>query len=374
MKFAYICFAGLSHLDWGGVKETLSELQHRGHDIFVLSGTNLRAYLATYTFKFIDVCLDDFRARKPDETIEDTLAYHQVHNFCNVKNVRDSVLAVLGYHAQLKFDMVLSDPLCKTGPLVAMKTGLPYAVLGPYDYVPEGRVKQDNSLAAQNFLKEFKIITDEIGIPDGYKLPFLQNSPLLNIAYSTPEFDCGMEVPNVTHVGSDDLTSKVKYNKPSIFYSSGTIFWDQTQVDAVISAAKAFKDVNFHITKSRIMPEVEELENVFVYDFCDDKKMVGKMHLLLTQGGLGTVTNGIRAAVPQIVMPLFWYNMPQAIKVAKYGNGIALFDLDEQVRGLENAIGQVLSNGRFAKKSVELWENFLSYGGSRAAADLIEGK
>ena len=136
----------------------------------------------------------------------------------------------------------------------------------------------------------------------------------------------------ITHVGSDPfpLQNPTRNDKLNIFYSSGTIFWDQYQVDAVINLAKTH-NITLHMTRGNIIPDIPAKESVIIYDFCDDKKMLPEMDVLITQGGLGTVTNGIRAGKPLLVLPLMWYNQPQAIKVERYGNGLVIKTLNEQL-------------------------------------------
>ena len=196
LNIDYVCFAGYSHLDWGGVLETLKELNSRGHTIRVLSGANIKEYVENNGLIFKDVGLEYFRPRQSTETIEDTLAYHQFHNFFDTKNIEKTYLNSLNLIKENKTDIILSDPLCKTGPLISIKTGIPYAVLGPYNYQPEGRVENDNHAAIDRFVKEFSAVTERHGIKDGYKLPLVQNSPWLNIVYSTPDFDKEMREPN----------------------------------------------------------------------------------------------------------------------------------------------------------------------------------
>ncbi len=368
----YICFAGHSHLDWGGVLETLQELKNRGHKIRILSGANIKNYVEANGLDFEDIGLGYFRPRQMNESIEDTLAYHQFNNFFDTQNIEQTLIRGLDSVKENKTQIILSDPLCKTGPLINMKTGIPYAVLGPYNYQPEGRVEDDNKIALEKFIGEFSKITERYGIKDGHKLPLVQNSPLLNIVYSIPEFDKEMHEPNITYVGSDSfpLKKKTTSNKFNVFYSSGTIFWDQQQVDAVLRLAEE-QPIYLHITKGRIIPHIDALKNVTIYDFCEDKKLIPEMDILITQGGLGTVTNGIRAGKPLIVMPLFWYNEPQAIKVARYGNGISIRNLDDQKKHLTETFKILTSDNTYTQKALELREKYASFGGSKKAADLI---
>jgi len=374
LNIDYICFAGYSHLDWGGVLETLKDLSIKGHKVRVLSGTNIKEYVKNNNLIFEDVNLGYFRPRQPNETIEDTLAYHQFHNFFDTESIEKTYLNSLNLIKENKTDIILSDPLCKTGPLVSIKTGIPYAVLGPYNYQPEGRVEDDNNVAIDKFVKEFSAVTERHGIKDGYKLPLVQNSPWLNIVYSTPDFDKEMCEPNIIHVGSNPfpLKNQARNDKSNVFYSSGTIFWDQYQVDAVVNLAKTH-NINLHMTKGKIIPNITAGENIIVYDFCDDKKMLLEMDILITQGGLGTVTNGIRAGKPLLVLPLIWYNQPQAIKTERYGNGLSLKTLDEQIMYLDNTFEKLISNQQFHLQALKLRDNYSSLGGSKKAAELITG-
>jgi len=372
-NIAYICFAGYSHLDWGGTLETLKELKRRGHDVTILSGPKIEDYVNKHKLMFYDIGLDNFRPRQENETIEDTLAYHQFHNFFNIKSVVESYEKGLEFIKNNDVDLILSDPLCKAGPLLSMKMGIPYAVMGPYNYQPEGKVDEDNTRALNEFLEKFEAETKKLGIKEGHKLPLVQNSPWLNIVYSVPEFDGDLQEPNITHVGSDILPpSDVQKNKDKlqVFYSSGTIFWDYKQVEAVTKLAEKYP-IDLFMTKGRIIPDINGNKNIKIYDFCDDKQIIPNMDLLITQGGLGTVTNGIRGAVPMIVMPLFWYNIPQSIKVERYGNGLSLNSLDKQITLLDKTFEEITSNNKYQERAYKLQKKFESFGGSVRAADLI---
>ena len=92
---------------------------------------------------------------------------------------------------------------------------------------------------------------------------------------------------------------------------------------------------------------------------------------MITQGGLGTVTTGIRSGVPMMVLPLFWYNMPQAIKVSRYGNGLSLNSLEEQVAKIEENFVKLTTTTSYLERAKSIQKEFTSYGGSRKAADLI---
>ena len=234
LDIVYICFAGYSHLDWGGTLETLKELKSRGNNVTILSGEPIKSYAKEHGLSFQDIGLSSFRPRIESETIEDTLAYHQFHNFFDVESISDTFQRGMNYLNKHNIDVILSDPLCKTGPLMSMKTGISYVVMGPYNYTPDLKVSEDNVQALEQFLERFEEVTKKLGVKDGHKLPLVQNSPWLNIVFSTPDFDQELQEQNIVHVGSDILLKDKTFpisDKIKVFYSSGTIFWDAKQVE-----------------------------------------------------------------------------------------------------------------------------------------------
>ena len=138
----------------------------------------------------------------------------------------------------------------------------------------------------------------------------------------------------------------------------------------MLNLAKKYP-IELYFTKAKIIPHVQNSDNVIVYDFCDDKRLIPNIDLLITQGGLGTVTTGIRSGVPMMVLPLFWYNMPQAIKVSRYGNGLSLNSLEEQVAKIEENFVKLTTTTSYLERAKSIQKEFTSYGGSRKAADLI---
>ncbi len=259
-NFVYIAFASYGHIDWGGTVETLQELQERGHNVAILSGDYVKEFVESKRIPFVDIGLGGFRPRKADESIEAVMGEHQFMNFFNTESIINSYERGLDYIQMNDISVILSDPLCKTSPLISMKTGIPYGILGFFDEKssppPPEKPGEDILAAIGQFMGEFEAETQKLGIVDGHKIPLILNSPWLNVVYSTPGFDGPLAEKSVQHVGADPLPlAQGGSDRLKVFYSSGSIFWDQKQIEAVVGLADQYP-IDLHITRGKIMPDL----------------------------------------------------------------------------------------------------------------------
>lgn len=205
----------------------------------------------------------------------------------------------------------------------------------------------------------------------------MKEQPPSRIVYSTPKFEGDRTNPSFTYVGADPIEPKQEVKKggkkKKVFYSSGTVFWDQRQVESVLSLVDKY-NIYLYLTRGLLLPNMKVPDNVEVFDFTDDKQILTEMDVMISQGGLGTVTNGIRAGVPMIVTPLFFANQPQAKRVERYGNGKAVLGIDNQVQHLGEALEEILDDPSYQQKASQLREEFAQLGGSKQAANIIEQK
>jgi UDP:flavonoid glycosyltransferase YjiC (YdhE family) len=206
----------------------------------------------------------------------------------------------------------------------------------------------------------------------------------LNLIFSSPSFEGGM-VENGKYVGGAKIEKTSGYRAgledilhykkgKNVYYSSGTIFWDQTQVKEVIELAKDH-EINMFISEGKLFNIKETSpKNVRVYNWIPPSnldKLIPEMDLVMAQGGLGLTTRSIRSAVPLLIAPIMPGNFPQAVKVDKYGNGIGLLD---KKSSLKAAFEEMVYDNpqKYKSKAVQLQKEFDELGGSLRAVELIK--
>jgi len=376
LEISYVCFPLHGHLDWGGTMETLKELKERGHKVNILSGEPVREYVETQGLEFVDIGLTPPRKRKPGESIEDQLMSHQHDAFRSEKNITRSYHQAIAFLGSGNTDFLLGDPLCKTGSLIANTLDIPFVRIGPTDFSsPEPKLLQKFIEVGDRFESDMRANKESFGISTDaqFDLVFIQELAKLHINFSTPVFEGEKVNSAFAYVGSDALpmVSTSKNEKTKVLYTSGTLFWDERQVQTVLTLATLYS-IELHVMKANLLPSLSIPDSVQVHDFVDDKQLLPQMDLLITQGGLGTVVKGIRAGLPMIVLPLLFANFPQAEKVQNYGNGKAIIGLENQQSELNIALEEMLDDTDFKDKALELREDFISMGGSIKAANLIE--
>ena len=111
-------------------------------------------------------------------------------------------------------------------------------------------------------------------------------------------------------------------------------------------------------------------KNFKVFNYVPQLKLLKKVDLFITHGGMNSSSEGLYNGVPLIVVPQFGDQPLVARRVAELGAGIPLIG-SATPKDIENAVNQILSNKSFKENAEKIGESLKSCGGYKKAADLI---
>ena len=111
-------------------------------------------------------------------------------------------------------------------------------------------------------------------------------------------------------------------------------------------------------------------KNFKVFNYVPQLKLLKKVNLFITHGGMNSSSEGLYNGVPLIVVPQFGDQPLVARRVAELGAGIPLIG-SATPKDIENAVNQILSNKSFKENAEKIGESLKSCGGYKKAADLI---
>ena len=377
LKIAYICLAAYGHMDWGGVMEMLQILKKRGHEVTLATGSFFKEYVEKFGIKFVDLKIKKIEEVKKGETILEALIKHQKENFFDVGDTINAYKLAKEYYSNNGLDLVMSDSFSKVARLISSNLGVPHISIDPQ--IPPSLITPEMITKVNKYslpyIKKLEEFIEKKGLKPA-DLNFIVPSET-NISFSTPDFDGKFKNPKSIYVGASPIHCKNMLNKESksinIFYSPGTLFWKQDQIDTILRLTKDDENLKIYITAANILPKIRIPKNVKLFDFTDDYNLFPKMNIIISQGGVGTVTKAIRAGVPLIVVPLLFANYALAKKVEKYGNGKSLLPDIFNYSNLQTVIRDVINQYESYKNTAnKLQKNFANLGGSEKAANIVE--
>ena len=111
-------------------------------------------------------------------------------------------------------------------------------------------------------------------------------------------------------------------------------------------------------------------KNFKVFNYVPQLKLLKKVNLFITHGGMNSSSEGLYNGVPLIVVPQFGDQPLVARRVAELGAGIPLIG-SATPKDIENAVNQILSNKSFKENAEKIGESLKSCGGYKKADDLI---
>ncbi|PIR62132.1 MAG: hypothetical protein COU66_00025 [Candidatus Pacebacteria bacterium CG10_big_fil_rev_8_21_14_0_10_44_11] len=204
------------HLDWGGVTDTLQELRHRGNNVSVLSGRQIKAHVQKLGLNHVDIGLAPHRKRFEGEPLEEQLLAHQKESFCSLENIVSSYIKAFGFLQENGVNILLGEPLSKTTALVAHSMNLPWLKLGPEDFsAPEGELLEKFDKNGQEFMERAQQEKQSLGLLNDadFEEIFVKEQPPSRIVYSTPKFEGDRTNPSFTYVGADPIEPKQEIKK-----------------------------------------------------------------------------------------------------------------------------------------------------------------
>lgn len=309
MKVIYCCVPSHGHMDWGGVEDMLGELQSRGHHITVASGQYLRHRIQQQGFEFLDLGLKPIEPRKNNEQIDFLLEKHRNENFFSIQETKIAIKRLKDYLGN-KNCILITDSYFKAPAIVAHDLDMDYyCVKGPRREIDES-LRKKIAQQAKQYLQELDTGWDELD-PD---YPVVITRTRNNIYFSSRKLsqEYGEET---LYAGGKELENNLAEFFDA-YYSSGTLFWDKQQVDAVLDL---FSDFNVVCSTGGGVYYAQHS-----IPFASELEAMKKSKVIITQGGMGTLHKAMRLGKPVIVLPLFFGNLEEAKQIVAYGNGIVL--------------------------------------------------
>ncbi len=269
---------------------------------------------------------------------------------CNVLKSRDIFGIVLDsmftelFHSQLSH--VMRDKPC-----VALGTLLPNWMCHPYQ----------------------SQLPHVILCPASFEIGELRNRGQ-NLLYADPSIYLPVvaEVAPIA-ISSLQISALVTFGSQSIGHSEL-----RTVLSVVCKVARIRRDIQFSIAiGSDIICgsdhfNIADLDNVIFYSKLPQVAVLRETDIFITHGGLGSIKEALLIGVPMIVIPRYFDQPFNAVRVEHHKVGMALFNNELSVNSLIAAIDMMLASAA-TRDSVEEFREIFSYANShRVAAGLIE--
>ena len=112
--------------------------------------------------------------------------------------------------------------------------------------------------------------------------------------------------------------------------------------------------------------------NIRVEPFVSHNDLLPRCAAMVTTGGAGTVMAGLRAGVPQLIVPTHWDKPDNARRVVEAGVGLRLTPRRCTARGLRDAVERLLYKPSYRERARRLAEQLAREEGPSRAAGLLE--
>lgn len=128
---------------------------------------------------------------------------------------------------------------------------------------------------------------------------------------------------------------------------------------------------------SRIRDELNStgtdyLKNVRFAEWLPYDQLIPQCKVLITNGGYGSVTQGLSHGVPLILAGTTEDKMDTAVRVVSVGAGINLLQEMPSIEDMRSAVRDILTDEKYAKNAAEIGKQLNSLGGAEKACHLLE--
>ncbi|MDP4089401.1 MAG: glycosyltransferase [Bacillota bacterium] len=205
------------------------------------------------------------------------------------------------------------------------------------------------------------------------------NMEALNIVYTTRELQPRSEAFDGSYIfvgpsigQRDEAALTVPEDKKVIYVSLGTI--NNEEEGFYNLCVEAFRDIDAAVIMSigsRVNKDALNSipENFMIRNTVPQLEVLSKADVFVTHGGMNSTSEGIYFGVPLIVIPKQGEQEIVAKRVEECGLGIYLRSVT--VETLRNSIKEVLNNGAYKDKVINMSDNMKSAGGYTRAVDEI---
>lgn len=163
-------------------------------------------------------------------------------------------------------------------------------------------------------------------------------------------------------------------SKPLIYVSLGTLA-DHNQKMKLLRALEMLSDrYEFHMSWGQWLPNTDSAQarNIFLYDHIDQLDAIEQSDLVITHGGMNSVSECLYYAKPMIVIPLKFDQPGIAKRVAYQRLGETLNIKDVHPRKLQHHLQNLLNNPDIKAQVVQAQNVSRSLNGLKKAVSLCE--
>ncbi|MEO8973138.1 MAG: macrolide family glycosyltransferase [Ktedonobacteraceae bacterium] len=374
----------------------VAELVRRGEHVIYYSSEAFRAAIeqAGATFRGVDAFFNE--RTYVDENLVRT-AYTLIHA------TQEILPAILPDVTADKPDYIIYDSLCVWGKCIAQILRVPAISSVTTIATPRSLLHREvlaslppliPELISQLFqgrreMKKFLAITRQLH--KTYHIPRLQlgdvynNLAELNIVYSTRQlqifpnsFDKRFQFVG-PFLGRQTEAPPFPFdelgNEPVIYISLGTVFNDKG--DFYRLCMEAFANLNYRVVMSvGTRTEMHHLGtipgNFIVKPFVPQLQLLQCAALFITHSGMNSVSEGLSAGVPLLMLPQAADQLFIAQRVQQLGAGKMLRNTKLNAHSLRKAAEEMLAQPSYQQMSANIGASFRHAGGPTAALDAIE--
>jgi rhamnosyltransferase subunit B len=392
------------------------ELRARGHHPVIATSELYREKMQTAGFDFVPV-----RPHIPPPEEQDAAIMEKVMNPRSGTGflLNEMLFPFLreGYEDLLRAiegaDLLLTHPISFAGPLVAQKTGIPWvsSVLAPASFLsaydppvpPFWPWMRHVQLLGPRFVAAFfkqvkKVYTNktydefrsELGLPDrGLPVFEGQHSPTLILAlfsklFAQPQPDWPAQARVTGFAFYDgrnelamppELTSFLDDGPPPIVFTLGSSavwvardFYRESIAAAKLLARRAV----LLIGDERNQPEGSLSPEIIAVNYAPFELLLPRACAMVHHGGVGTTSQGLRAGVPSLIVPIAFDQPDNAAHAERLGGSRTLPRQKYRAARVARELDILLTKPEHTSKAQETGRLLRMENGAAVAGDLIE--
>jgi MGT family glycosyltransferase len=163
--------------------------------------------------------------------------------------------------------------------------------------------------------------------------------------------------------------------RPIVFVSQGTFFHASLSIVTRTLEALAREPVRVVVGAGRELTSAERARlprNASAHAFVPIRALRGRMKLLVTHGGPGSVNEGLMAGVPLLVLPLAADQPEVARRVVAAGAGLRLDSFTATPRQIREAVRELLTTRKYRLRAAAIGRSYRRRDGCRIASDHLE--
>ena len=172
----------------------------------------------------------------------------------------------------------------------------------------------------------------------------------------------------------EDFNIENPENKKLIFASLGTVANENLNFYKNCFEALGSRDDLIVVMSVGNRIDISDLgpipKNFKVFNYVPQLKLLKKVDLFITHGGMNSSSEGLYNGVPLVVVPQFGDQPIVAKRVAELGAGIALVN-NISSSDITNAVNKVLTDKSYKENAEKIGESLKNCGGYKRAANLI---